>query len=200
MSGTMTRVQAVRLGHCTKTIVIRNWACIANSIAATSVNTIELRSLPMGFAPLQARLQKTGFSAEWSKTKVVARNRPSHWIACLLPKFRCDPSIEGVAVMTLRVVPEGLAAACTGVEALTARLAAAHAVAAPLITAVVPPAADPVSLQSAAEFSVRGGLHAALAAQGAEELGRAGIGVGESGASYASGDAAAASSYVTVSD
>lgn len=76
--------------------------------------------------------------------------------------------------MTLRVVPEGLAAACAGVEALTARLAAAHAVAAPLITAVAPPPVDPVSLQSAAEFSVRGGLHAALAAQGAEELGRAG--------------------------
>jgi hypothetical protein len=97
--------------------------------------------------------------------------------------------------MTLRVVPEGLAAACAGVEALTARLAAAHAVAAPLITAVAPPAVDPVSLQSAAEFSVRGGLHAALAAQGAEELGRAGIGVGESGASYASADAAGSASY-----
>jgi hypothetical protein len=97
--------------------------------------------------------------------------------------------------MTLRVVPEGLAAACAGVEALTARLAAAHAVAAPLITAVAPPAVDPVSLQSAAEFSVRGDRHAALAAQGAEELGRAGIGVGESGASYASGDAAGSASY-----
>jgi hypothetical protein len=98
--------------------------------------------------------------------------------------------------MTLRVVPEGLAAACAGVKALTARLAAAHAGAAPLITAVVPPAADPVSLQSAAEFSARGGLHAAVAAQGAEELGRAGIGVGESGVSYASGDAAASSWYL----
>jgi hypothetical protein len=98
--------------------------------------------------------------------------------------------------MTLRVVPEGLAAACAGVKALTARLAAAHAGAVPLITAVVPPAADPVSLQSAAEFSARGGLHAAVAAQGAEELGRAGIGVGESGVSYASGDAAASSWYL----
>jgi hypothetical protein len=97
--------------------------------------------------------------------------------------------------MTLRVVPEGLAAACAGVEALTARLAAAHAGAAPLITAVVPPAADPVSLQSAAEFSARGGLHAAVAAQGTEELGRAGIGVGDSGVSYASGDAAGSSLY-----
>jgi hypothetical protein len=98
--------------------------------------------------------------------------------------------------MTLHVVPEGLAAACAGVEALTARLAAAHAVAGPLITAVVPPAADPVSLQSAAEFSARGELHTAVAAQGSEELGRAGVGVGESGTAYASGDAAVASRYL----
>ncbi|PHO38653.1 hypothetical protein B6F30_15065 [Mycobacterium tuberculosis variant bovis] len=55
--------------------------------------------------------------------------------------------------MTLRVVPEGLAAASAAVEALTARLAAAHAGAAPAITAVVAPAADPVSLQSAVGFS-----------------------------------------------
>jgi hypothetical protein len=97
--------------------------------------------------------------------------------------------------MTLRVVPEGLAAASASIEALTARLAAAHAGAAPLITAVVPPAADPVSLQSAAGFSLRGGHHAAMSAQGVEELGRSGIGVGESGTSYAAGDAAAAAAY-----
>jgi len=102
--------------------------------------------------------------------------------------------------MTPRVVPEGLAAACSGVEALTARLAAAHAGAVPLITAVLPPAVDPVSLHSAAAFSVRGGRHAAAAAQGAEELGRPGVGVGESGASYAGGDAAAASSYLVATD
>jgi PE family len=101
----------------------------------------------------------------------------------------------GVAVMALRVVPEGLAAASAGIEALTARLAAAHAGAAPAITAVLPPAADPVSLQSAAGFSVRGCMHAAAAAQGVEELGRSGVGVDESGASYAAGDAAAAASY-----
>jgi hypothetical protein len=51
--------------------------------------------------------------------------------------------------MTVRVVPEGLAAACAGVEALTARLAAAHAGAVPLIAAVAPPAADPVRRGSA---------------------------------------------------
>ena len=54
--------------------------------------------------------------------------------------------------MTLRVVPEGLAAASAAVESITARLAAAHAGAAPAITAVVPSAADPVSLQTAAGF------------------------------------------------
>jgi PE family len=105
-------------------------------------------------------------------------------------------TIEGAADMTLSVVPEGLAAASVGVAALTARLSAAHAAAAPLITSVVPPAADPVSLQGAAEFSVRGGLHTAVAGQGAEELGRSGVGVGESGSSYASGDAAASSAYL----
>jgi hypothetical protein len=97
--------------------------------------------------------------------------------------------------MTLRVVPEGLAAASARIAALTARLAGAHAGADPLITAVLPAAADPVSLRSAAGFSARGGEHAAVAAEGAEELGRAGAGVGQSGVSYASGDAAAAAAY-----
>lgn len=98
--------------------------------------------------------------------------------------------------MTLHVVPEGLAAAGTAVESLTARLAAAHAAAAPLVTAVLPPAADAVSLQTATGLSAHGTRHAAVAAQGVEELGRSGVGVGESGASYAGGDAMAASSYL----
>lgn len=98
--------------------------------------------------------------------------------------------------MTLRVVPEGLTAAGAAVEALTARLAAAHAAAAPLVTAVIPPAADAVSLQTATGLSAHGHQHAAVAAAGVEELGRSGVGVGESGASYASGDALAATSYL----
>ena len=98
--------------------------------------------------------------------------------------------------MSLRVVPEGLTGAGAAVEALTARLAAAHAAAAPLVTAVLPPAVDPVSLQTAVGFSAHGAEHAAVAAQGVEELGRSGTGVGESGASYAAGDAMAASSYL----
>ncbi len=98
--------------------------------------------------------------------------------------------------MTLRVVPEGLMAAGAAVEALTARMAAAHAAAAPMVSTVVPPAADAVSLQTAAGFSAHAEQHQAAAAQGVEELGRSGIGVGESAASYATGDAMAASSYL----
>jgi hypothetical protein len=98
--------------------------------------------------------------------------------------------------MTLRVVPEGLVAASTAVEALTARLAAAHAAAAPVVTAIVPPAADTVSLQTAATMSAHGAQHNTMAALGVEELGRSGVGVGQSGISYATGDAMAASSYL----
>ena len=98
--------------------------------------------------------------------------------------------------MTLRVIPEGLTAASAAVEGLTARMAAAHAAAVPAVTAVIPPAADAVSLQTATGFSAHGTQHQAMAAQGIEELGRSGVGVGDSGASYASGDALAASSYL----
>ena len=98
--------------------------------------------------------------------------------------------------MTLQVLPEGLIAVSAAVEALTARLAAAQAAVAPLVTAVVPPAVDPVSLHTAAGFSALGGEHAAVAAQGVGELGRAGAGLAESASSYSAGDAAAAASYV----
>lgn len=98
--------------------------------------------------------------------------------------------------MTLRVVPEGLAATSAAVEALTAKLAAAQAGAAPLITAVIPPAADPVSLQNGLGFSARGAEHQAVTAQGLQELGRSGVGVGDSGISYATGDLQAAATYL----
>lgn len=98
--------------------------------------------------------------------------------------------------MTLRVIPEGLTAAGAAVEALTARLAAAHAAAAPVVNVVVPPAADPVSLQTAAGFSAAATEHNAVAALAVEELGRSGAGIAESGTSYATGDALAASSYL----
>ncbi|WP_059015388.1 PE family protein [Mycobacterium sp. M26] len=98
--------------------------------------------------------------------------------------------------MTLRVVPEGLVAASVAIEALAARVAAVHAGAAPVVTAVVPPGADPVSLQTAAGFSAQGAEHAAVSAQGITELVRAAIAVAESGTGYAATDAAATSSYV----
>ena len=98
--------------------------------------------------------------------------------------------------MTLRVVPEGLTAAGSAVESPTARLAAAHTAAAPLVNAVIPPAADPVSLQTAAGLSAHGSAHSTVASLALEELGRAGMGVTQSAASYASGDAQAAASYL----
>ncbi|EPQ77675.1 PE family protein [Mycobacterium marinum MB2] len=98
-------------------------------------------------------------------------------------------------MMTLQVVPEGLLAASAAVQAITARLAAAHAAAAPAISAVVPPAVDPVSLQTAVVFSAQGGERALVGVQGVDELARSGVGVAESGAAYAARDAMAAASY-----
>lgn len=98
--------------------------------------------------------------------------------------------------MTLWVVPEGLTGAAAAVEALSARLAAAHAATAPLITAVVAPAADPVSLRTAAGLSACGVQHLGIATEGVEELAGSGVGIGEAGVSYAAGDAAAALTYV----
>ncbi|OBK21290.1 cell motility protein [Mycobacterium asiaticum] len=97
--------------------------------------------------------------------------------------------------MTLRVVPEGLAATSAAVEAIAARLAAVHAAAAPVISTVLPPAVDPVSVQAALQFSSEGGQHEAVVADGVEVLGRAGIGVAAAGASYAASDATAATAY-----
>lgn len=98
--------------------------------------------------------------------------------------------------MTLRVIPEGLAATSAAVDAITAQLAAAHTAAAPVVSVVVPPAADPVSLAAAAVFSERGSQHSAAAAKGVEVLGRAGLGVSLAGVNYVAGDAAAASTYL----
>ncbi len=97
--------------------------------------------------------------------------------------------------MTLRVVPEGLTATSAAVAAISARLAAAQTGAAPAISAVLPPAADPVSVQAAAEFNSRGTQATAAAFKGVEALSRAGTGVAEAGAIYAASDAAAAATY-----
>lgn len=53
-----------------------------------------------------------------------------------------------------------------------------------------------MSLQTAASMSAHGVQHNTMAALGVEELGRSGVGVGESGASYLTGDAMAAVSYL----
>ncbi|OBJ18478.1 PE domain-containing protein [Mycobacterium colombiense] len=98
--------------------------------------------------------------------------------------------------MTLRVIPEGLAATSAAVDAIAAQLAAAHAAAAPVVSVVVPPAADPVSLAAAAVFSERGSQHSAAAAKGVEVLGRAGLGVSLAGVNYVAGDTAATATYL----
>ena len=96
--------------------------------------------------------------------------------------------------MTLRVVPEGLAATSAAVAALTARLVPRSA-AAPAITAVVPAAADPVSLQTAAGFSAQGASTPGWPPHGGiGSFGRRRRGIR---ASYAAGDAAAAAAYLT---
>nr|WP_122543923.1 PE family protein [Mycobacterium pseudokansasii] len=91
-----------------------------------------------------------------------------------------DPS-KGVVTVTLWVVPEGLAGA--------------HAAAAPMISAVVAPAADPVSVGTAAGLSACGIEHVGVATEGVEELTRSGVGLGAAGISYAAGDSAAALTY-----
>lgn len=93
--------------------------------------------------------------------------------------------------MTLRVVPEGLADAGVGAGTLIACRAPAPGV--PLAIALVPPEFDPVPLQSVIAFCVRGGER--TAAQGAEHLGRSGVGAGESSTSYLTDHAAAPSAH-----
>ncbi|OYN76032.1 PE family protein [Mycolicibacterium sphagni] len=97
--------------------------------------------------------------------------------------------------MVLNVVPEGLAAASAAVEALSARLATIHAAAAPLITAVLPPAGDAVSVQAALTCGAKGSEHTVAASAGVVELGRSGMGVAQSAASYVAGDGLAAASF-----
>ncbi len=97
--------------------------------------------------------------------------------------------------MTLRVVSAGLAATSAAVEAITARLATAYAVAAPTISIVAAPGIDPVSVQACAEFSSRGTQATAAATKGVEVLSRAGTGVADGGRNYDAADAAAASTY-----
>src|ERR1700733_4417782 len=116
----------------------------------------ESPSVSIYFALRVARVQRDGAQHCAAGSESCRLSYPRcNWIGCLYLASGSDPTNQGVTVMTLRVVPEGLTAASAGVEALTARLAAAHAGAVPLIAAVAPPAADPVSLQSAAGSACR---------------------------------------------
>ncbi|WP_078324725.1 PE family protein [Mycobacteroides salmoniphilum] len=99
--------------------------------------------------------------------------------------------------MYLNVLPEGLSAAGAVVEALAARLAAAHAAASPVVSAVAPPAADAISLQSAVHLSATGIERNAAATRAVTELGRAGLGVEQVAASYVTGDITAAGTYLS---
>ncbi|AWV47419.1 PE-family protein [Mycobacterium leprae Kyoto-2] len=98
--------------------------------------------------------------------------------------------------MTLGVIPEGLEGASAVIEALTAHLATVHAEAAPFIMEVIPPGSGSVSVQNQVGFNVHGCQYVAMTAHGAEELGRWGVGVAESGVSYALRDAFAVASYL----
>ncbi len=98
-------------------------------------------------------------------------------------------------MVMLRVIPEGLAGASAAVAGLTARLAAAHAVAAPAITAVIPPTGGPGSVRNAGGVRAGGVEHSAMAPESSGGLGRSRVGVGEAGISYTVGDEAAAAGY-----
>ncbi|HLR99320.1 MAG TPA: PE family protein [Mycolicibacillus parakoreensis] len=97
--------------------------------------------------------------------------------------------------MTLRILPEGVAATGAAVQAIAAQLGALHAATAPVIGVVAPPAGDPVSVRAATDLSAQGAQHAAVGAYAAAVLGRAGVGAAEAGADYAGGDALAAATY-----
>ncbi|OSC41056.1 PE family protein [Mycobacterium decipiens] len=98
--------------------------------------------------------------------------------------------------MTLRLEPEGLAAAGAALAAVTTWLATGHVASLPVLTGAVSTAANPVLRGIATVLGAWDDERAAIATNAIEELGRSGVGVAESGVSYAVGDAVAASTYV----
>ena len=98
--------------------------------------------------------------------------------------------------MVLQVIPEALAATSVAVEALAERLAAAQATVAPIITAVVPPAIDPVSIETATVFSTQSSQHLLVSTQGTQQLNYAGLGVANAGTNYALTDSHAAATML----
>lgn len=96
---------------------------------------------------------------------------------------------------SLDVTPEALLGASGQVEALTARMIAAHAAHAGVTMAILPPGSDATSVKIAAALIGHSAAHEASAAMGNEELLRSGLGVAESGVSYLAGEAQGATAY-----
>ena len=99
--------------------------------------------------------------------------------------------------MGLRVVPEGLEAVAATIGAVTAQLLAAQTQAGAVVAAIVPPAADPVSVEAAVCLAAHGAQQRAVEADGSQELGRSGVGVERAATSYREGDALAIARYAS---
>ena len=98
--------------------------------------------------------------------------------------------------MQLDVTPEALAAASGQVATLTARLVAvntSHMVANHLI---LPPGSDVASIKTAASLQAAGVEHDAMTAMGSFAMAASSYGVGESSASYATGENEGAATYI----
>ena len=97
--------------------------------------------------------------------------------------------------MQLDVTPEALAAASGQVAALTGRLIGANAAHTAALGMILPPGSDIPSVKTAASLVAKGLSHEAMAAMGNVELASSSMGVGESSASYAIGEAEGVATY-----
>ena len=91
--------------------------------------------------------------------------------------------------MQLDVTPEALAAASGQVAALTGRLIGANAAHMVANATILPPGSDLASVRTAGSLQASGFAHDAAAAMGNFEMAASSYGVGESSASYATGEA-----------
>lgn len=99
----------------------------------------------------------------------------------------------------LNVVPEQLLAASAQVEALMLRLTLANTLHAGICAGILPPGSDLPSVKTAASLQGHDAAHQVSAAMGNEELARSGMGIGESGISYLTGDSEGAVAFVAAS-
>ncbi|WP_292974837.1 PE family protein [Mycobacterium sp.] len=98
--------------------------------------------------------------------------------------------------MELDVNPTALGAASAQVAALTGRLLASNATHLVATSATLPPGADLVSEKTSLSLIAEGLEHHLMTGMGSAQLGLSSEGVGESGTSYAIGDAEGAAAYV----